>query len=87
MVEAMTEADLLQRLDRPLPALTAGATAVDESGRDVVHRVSAFQEVELLLELHAAGSTIIVVTHDRDLADRFPRRISMRDGRVDERAV
>ena len=48
---------------------------------------SAATIVELLLELHAACSTIIVVTHDRDLADRFPRRISMRDGRVDERAA
>ena len=38
---------------------------------------SAAAIVELLLELHAGGSTIIVVTHDRDLAARFPRRISM----------
>ena len=49
--------------------------------------VSAAAIVELLLELHAAGSTIIVVTHDRDLAKRFPRRISMRDGLVDEKAA
>ena len=48
---------------------------------------SAAAIVELLLELHAGGSTIIVVTHDRDLAARFPRRISMRDGRVDEQAA
>jgi putative ABC transport system ATP-binding protein len=48
---------------------------------------SAAAIVELLLELHAAGSTIIVVTHDRDLAARFPRRINMRDGLVDEQAA
>jgi putative ABC transport system ATP-binding protein len=49
--------------------------------------ISAAAIVELLLELHGAGSTIIVVTHDRDLAGRFPRRISMRDGLVDEQAA
>ena len=44
--------------------------------------VSAGAIVELLFELHAAGSTIVVVTHDRELAERFPRRISMRDGLI-----
>jgi putative ABC transport system ATP-binding protein len=48
---------------------------------------SAAAIVDLLLELHALGSTIVVVTHDRDLAERFPRRISMRDGRIDESAA
>ena len=49
--------------------------------------VSAAAIVDLLFELHAAGSTIVVVTHDRDLAERFPRRITMRDGLVDEQAA
>ena len=39
--------------------------------------------VDLLHELNAEGSTIAVITHDRDLAARFPRRIEMRDGLVD----
>ena len=36
----------------------------------------------LLLELHAAGSTILVITHDRDLAQALPRQIEIRDGEI-----
>ena len=36
----------------------------------------------LLEALHGAGATIIVITHDRNVAARLPRRIEMLDGRV-----
>jgi putative ABC transport system ATP-binding protein len=36
----------------------------------------------LIDELHTEGATIVVITHDRDVADRFPRRIEMLDGRI-----
>jgi putative ABC transport system ATP-binding protein len=36
----------------------------------------------LLQELNADGATILVITHDRDLAARLPRRVEMRDGRI-----
>ena len=36
----------------------------------------------LLEELHAAGATIAVITHDRDLAARLPRQVEMLDGRI-----
>jgi putative ABC transport system ATP-binding protein len=38
--------------------------------------------VELLGELNAAGTTVAVITHDHDIARRFPRQVSLRDGRV-----
>jgi putative ABC transport system ATP-binding protein len=36
----------------------------------------------LLEQLNADGATIVVITHDRDLAGRLPRRVEMLDGRV-----
>ena len=38
--------------------------------------------IALLLELHRQGSTIVVITHDIDLANRMPRRVDMLDGRI-----
>ena len=39
--------------------------------------------MELLHGLHRAGSTIIVITHDNELAGSLPRQIAVRDGRVE----
>lgn len=36
----------------------------------------------LLVELHAAGSTIVTITHDVAVAESFPRRVEIRDGRM-----
>jgi putative ABC transport system ATP-binding protein len=38
--------------------------------------------VALLETLHAGGATIVVITHDRDLAARLPRQVEMLDGRI-----
>ncbi|HLH13571.1 MAG TPA: ABC transporter ATP-binding protein [Solirubrobacteraceae bacterium] len=38
--------------------------------------------LELLEELGAQGATILVITHDNDLAARLPRQVQVLDGRI-----
>jgi putative ABC transport system ATP-binding protein len=44
--------------------------------------VSGAGVMRLLRNLHAAGTTVVVITHDRDVAAGLPRRVELRDGRV-----
>jgi putative ABC transport system ATP-binding protein len=39
--------------------------------------------VELIEELHRLGITIVVVTHDREMVEGFPRSVGLRDGLID----
>ena len=53
----------------------------DEPTGNLDHQIGA--EVMLLLEnLHKGGTTLIVVTHDRELGARAHRQIAMRDGKI-----
>jgi putative ABC transport system ATP-binding protein len=38
--------------------------------------------LDLIDQLHQAGSTIVVITHDYTIAERIPRRIEILDGQV-----
>lgn len=44
--------------------------------------VSGAAVLGLLGELHSAGTTVVVITHDREIAEGLPRRLEMRDGRL-----
>lgn len=44
---------------------------------------SGTQVMNILESLNEAGTTVLVITHDRDVAARFPRQIAIRDGIVE----
>jgi putative ABC transport system ATP-binding protein len=43
---------------------------------------SGAEVMAMLRELNAEGTTVLIITHERDIADALPRRIALRDGRV-----
>lgn len=69
IARALARRPLLLLADEPTGALDS------TSGEGVV---------QLLLGLHRAGTAVVVITHDRDLAARFDRRAAMRDGQLIE---
>lgn len=61
--------------------LRPAAILADEPTGNLDHQIGA--EVMVLLEnLHQAGTTLIIVTHDRELGSRAKRHIAMRDGNI-----
>jgi putative ABC transport system ATP-binding protein len=44
--------------------------------------VSGGSVLELLRELHKAGTTVVVITHDHSVAAQLPRRVELLDGRI-----
>jgi putative ABC transport system ATP-binding protein len=37
----------------------------------------------LLRELHEGGTTVVVITHNRDIAASLPREVRLKDGRIE----
>jgi putative ABC transport system ATP-binding protein len=48
---------------------------------------STTEVLDLLAALHRTGRTIVLITHEHDVAARAERTISMRDGRVVDAVV
>jgi len=68
IARALVNRPALVLADEPTGALdTATGTAV----------------LDLLTRLNEEGTTIAVITHDQSIAARLPRRVEMRDGRVE----
>jgi len=43
--------------------------------------------LRLFFDLHAAGRTLVMITHDPEIAAKAPRKVAIRDGLVREEAV
>lgn len=54
----------------------------DEPTGNIDSRASA-AIMDLLHELHDQGATIVVITHERDIAAELPHQIALRDGRIE----
>ncbi len=67
IARALANQPTLVLADEPTGALDS------DGGREVL---------ELFRRLHAGGQTILLVTHDRDVADAADRIVHMRDGRI-----
>ena len=44
---------------------------------------SAAAVLQLIDEVHASGQTVVLVTHDNDIARHAPRQVRLRDGKVE----
>jgi ABC-type lipoprotein export system ATPase subunit len=49
--------------------------------------VAAHQVLDLLLRFHSDGACLVVVTHDKHVADQIPSRLALSHGRVIEAAI
>jgi putative ABC transport system ATP-binding protein len=96
--EALERVGLGHRIDHAATKLSGGERQRVAVARAIVGRPtivladeptgnldsrSSEEIVELLEDLNRDGITIVVITHNLEVAERFPRRISIRDGRIE----
>jgi putative ABC transport system ATP-binding protein len=96
-VEALERVGLGHRLDHEPARLSGGERQRVAIARALLGRpalvladeptgnldsTSGAEIVELLHELHRGGATILVITHDLEVAGSMPRQIELRDGLV-----
>ena len=96
--EALVRVGLRHRITHLPNQLSGGERQRVAIARAVVHRPaivladeptgnldsrSSDAIMDLIHELHGEGTTILVITHDREVANALPRQIAFRDGRIE----
>jgi len=97
-LEALERVGLAHRADHLPGAVSGGERQRAAVARALVHEPSLVladeptgnldtrtgcEILELLTSLHGEGRTLVVVTHDASIGDAAPRRVWIRDGRIE----
>ncbi|HWI70896.1 MAG TPA: ABC transporter ATP-binding protein [Baekduia sp.] len=95
--EALERVGLGHRLDHEPNQLSGGEKQRTAIARAIVGRPAivfadeptgaldtstGHEIIELLQELNRDGATLVIITHDRELADALPRQVQVRDGAI-----